>query len=314
MSYTSAPNTNDLFSLDLSTSFDVANPPWVYESGSQDASTSQGPSVAWHSLTSYSNNRALVFGGDGGPDMPIETNADSAWILNSNSFKWTWETANWAGEPIRRMYHSAASSSKSVWITGGQKADGSGIAFQDTIEFSGSGNNAAFVTLPAPNGTLPLDLLGHRSIMLPSGMLFVLGGYSPSQSALISMSVLHYLDTTSNTPTWGNLTLQGEVPSPRRNFAIALLSNNQILIHGGGDATLQNLYSDGAILNLQMTPISWVSAPALGDTLGAFIDHMAIGVGNSVLFGFGEHSDPSITPVTEPLIQVAVPMALALLV
>jgi hypothetical protein len=118
--------------------------------------------------------------------------------------------------------------------------------------------------------------------------MLVFGGYSSALNALIPLSVLFYLDTTSSDPVWGNITIPGFVPSPRRNFATALLDNNRILIHGGGDATLQNIYSDGAILDMSLNPVSWVPANGLADVLGPRVDHSAIGVGSSAFFVFGQ--------------------------
>ncbi|KAG8901693.1 hypothetical protein FRB99_005165 [Tulasnella sp. 403] len=287
-SYTSAPNTNDLFSLDLSQPFNTSNPPWTFLSGSSNPSTSQGPAVAFHTLSAYSPGRALVFGGDGGPSLPIETNPDSSWTLNFNNLNkvaWTQQPSGWAGQPMRRIYHAAPSSTDGVWITGGQKADGSGTAFTDTYVFNGPVSEH-FTAGPTPGCcSLPIDLVGHGSVVSPSGLLLVLGGYSPSTGTLMPMSTLHYLDTTSKTPTWGTFALQGQTPSPRRNFAMTVLDGNRVLIHGGADATLQNFYSDGAILNMQT--MNWQPANGVTDVLGPRVGHMAVGLGSNVLFAFG---------------------------
>lgn len=185
---------------------------------------------------------------------------------------------------MRRMYHSAAASSSEVWITGGQKADGSGLGFSDTYAFSGT----SFMALE-PSSSIPPDLVGHRSVYLPNGFVVVLGGYSTSWATLIPLSTLYILDTLTSPPLWMNATvLGGQAPLPRRNFALALLDGNKLLIHGGGDATLQNMYSDGAILDLTVTPMSWVSAPALTTALGARVDHTAVGIGSDVFFALGQ--------------------------
>ncbi|KAG8885517.1 hypothetical protein FRB97_000842 [Tulasnella sp. 331] len=296
-SYSSAPNTNDLYSLDLSTAFPISTPPWTYLSGSSNPSSSQGPSVAFHTLTPYSNNQFLTFGGDGGPALPIQTNNDSAWILNACGTcqaSWTQEPTGWEGEPMRRMYHSAVTSFSEIWITGGQKADGSGLGFSDTYAFSGT----SFTALPS-SSTIPPDLVGHRSVFLPNGLIVVLGGYSTSWATLIPLSNIYILNTQSSPPAWSNSTVIGQVPMPRRNFALALLDDSKILIHGGGDATLQNLYPDGAILDLTVSPMGWVAAPALATGLGARVDHMAVGVGSDAFFAFGRAADGPAPPALQ---------------
>jgi hypothetical protein len=45
------------------------------------------------------------------------------------------EPQNWAGEPTRRIRHSASSTSGEVWIVGGEEADGSGNSFSDHYVF-----------------------------------------------------------------------------------------------------------------------------------------------------------------------------------
>lgn len=58
-SYTSAPTTNDLFALDLSTSFALDAPPWRLLSGVDLPNSPQGPALAWHTLTAYSEDAIL---------------------------------------------------------------------------------------------------------------------------------------------------------------------------------------------------------------------------------------------------------------
>ncbi|KAG8979789.1 hypothetical protein FRB90_007961, partial [Tulasnella sp. 427] len=292
-SYTAAPNTNDLFALDLSQPFDCNNPPWTYISGSHDMATSQGPAIAFHTLSAYSPKRALSFGGLGGPDLPIETNADSAWTLefwNLSSVTWTQEAEGWSDEPTRRIYHAAAVYDKAVWITGGEKADGSGWGFAETYLFTGSGSKGEFTNLQAAvaGGVLP-DLVGHRSVVLPNGVLVTIGGYSPTHQAMIPMTTVFTLDTNQDNAVWGLMVAEGdEIPSPRKNFALAVLPNNTLLIHGGCDSSMQTYYSDGFTLDFNTNPPTWTSLPSeVSDALGPRIDHLAVGVGKNVIFGFG---------------------------
>lgn len=58
-SYTSAPTTNDLLALDLSIPFALDAPPWRLLSGVEIPDGSQGPALAWHTLTAYSEDAIL---------------------------------------------------------------------------------------------------------------------------------------------------------------------------------------------------------------------------------------------------------------
>ena len=292
--YTSAPNCNDLLSLDLSTPFTLSSPPWSYISGSQNTSTSQGPAVAFHTLTPYTSSELLLFGGDSG-FTSIQTNADSAWLLNVKDLSsplWSSQTAGWASEPIRRIYHAAPSASGAVYILGGQKADGSQIGFPDPYLFNAvaDGGSPAFIPLTSTTGA-PAGLFGHAAHVLPGGTLLVFGGFFSSGSTPNTpspLSTIYTLDTTSASPIWSiqNAT-GGTIPIPRRGFASALLNNGKIIIHGGADAGIQTIYSDAAILDTTQIPMTWSPVDGLSDTLGPRVGHVAAHIRGQVFFGFG---------------------------
>lgn len=287
-SYTSAPNTNDLFQLDLSQSFDLSNPPWRIENSCGNNSGCQGPLVAFHSLSAYNPSHMLLFGGQPDPnsDIVLPDLADSAWMLdvdNSTNPVWADEPQGWAGEPSRRIFHSASSSGGKVFIIGGQKADGSQTAFSQHEVFDSTG--PTFTALPTANG--PPDLYGHTSLVLRNGSLLVFGGYSQSQNDMLSFSIIWILDTLADTFTWSLARIDNTtLPTTRRNFAAVVLLDGRILIHGGSDAVLQTTYSDGWILDTTQDPMVWTQEDSLS-ILGPRRDHMAVAIGSVVMFGFG---------------------------
>ncbi|OBZ72505.1 hypothetical protein A0H81_07623 [Grifola frondosa] len=187
--YTSAPVNNDLLSLSLASPFNISAPPWQYIAGCSNCSSSHGPAVAWHTLSAFTTSEMLLFGGDAGPNGPIADpeEADSAALLdvsNRTDPAWTLESQSWAGEPLRRIYHSASSTGGKIWLR--------------------------TLVRPAASANGPPDLYGHASAVLPNGTLIVFGGYSPSQSALLPLSTIWSLDTTQSTLTWATLnTLPG---------------------------------------------------------------------------------------------------------
>ena len=285
-SYTSAPNTNDLLYLSLTTSFSAASPPWILVSNS---SSSQGPFLAWHTLSPSNLPNLLLFGGSPDPNSAtvVVSLADSAELLNVASPLqpvWSLKPTSWAGEPVRRMRHSTAtSSSNQVFIIGGEAADGSGNALSDHYVFNPT--VPSFTLLP-PNG--PPDIYGHASIILSDGRLFVFGGYSPSQGTLLPFSTIWILDTSQLNSTWSVIqTSTNSLPSPRMAFAAASLDDGGILIHGGSNAGLQTNFADGWILDTSQSTMGWTQVEALSQ-LGARRDHFAATQGDLVLFGFGK--------------------------
>lgn len=287
--YSSAPISNDLFSLSLSTPFNPSSPSFQYLGGCSNCSAPQGPAVAWHTLTPYNSSSLLLFGGATGPNSPgvLPTNPDSAALLdvsNKTDAFWDYETQSWADEPMRRIHHTAVLAEGRVWIVGGEKADGSGSAFSEHYVFDPQ--QSSFTQMPSTNG--PPDVTGHQSVVLPNGHLLVFGGYSPSQNTLIPFSTMWIIDTTQTSPSWSTATVTStNLPSPRRAFSAALVDSGKILIYGGADAHLQSSLQDGWILDTTQTPMTWTSVSALSQ-LGPRRDHFAMGLGSVVLFGFGE--------------------------
>ncbi|KAH9167878.1 hypothetical protein EDB89DRAFT_2100296 [Lactarius sanguifluus] len=323
--YDSAPWNNDLLFLSLSTAFDPSVPPWEYVSGSQNTSiTSQGPTLAWHTLSAFNDSYALIFGGNTGPlsGVTILDNDDSAQLLNVLDHMqpiFIPLPEGWAGEPQRRMRHATASIDGSLYIIGGEAADDSGNLFSTHYLFIPS--IPLFIELPSENA--PPGIIGHAAIILPDGRLLVFGGISQGQ--LVPFDVCWVLDTTQSNLMWTRASIeQSTLPNPRSSFAVVLLDDGRILIHGGTDAAFQSTFDDGWILDPSGSPMTWTPVPALSQ-LGARKDHFAINAGGQVVFGFGYGSSapadaalhvydvgaasfqPTFSPVTAPPAHTTLP-------
>jgi len=277
-SYNSAPNTDELLALNFGKSFDLGSTPWSI------LNATGGPSVAFHTITAYSTSQALVFGGDAGTSVPLPTRNDSAWQLTIDgaSASWTSRGEGWADQPMRRQYHSSIGYKDIVYITGGEKVDGSGLAFAQPNAFNPSG--PTFTAIAAANN--PPGLVGHAALSLGDGRIVILGGLSRSTNALLPLDTVYIYDVAQS--SWSTLAIGGSsIPVPRRNFAATVIDTDRILIHGGADASFQTALSDGAILDLKK--LQWSAVPALNQSLGSRFDHTAVTVGTSVFFFFGEY-------------------------
>lgn len=289
--YSSAPVTNDILYLPLNSSFDLASPPWQYVAGCLNCSSSQGPAVAWHTLTPFNTSELLLFGGDAGPNGPIAAPeaADSAALLDASDRLqpiWHVEDKSWASEPLRRIYHTACESDGKVFLVGGEKTDGSGNAFSDHYVYDSSG--PSFTQLPTTNA--PPDLLGHACVILSDRRMLVFGGYSPTKNALEPFSTIWSLDTTDSSFPWSTAQVSDTtLPTPRRGFVAAALDNGKVLIQGGADADMQNVFSDGWVLDTTQSPMVWSTVAALSE-VGPRRDHFAVAVGSEVMFGFGAYT------------------------
>ena len=293
--YSSAPVNNDILYLPLNSSFELSSPPWEYVAGCANCTTSQGPAVAWHTLTPFNTSELLLFGGDAGPDIARPEAADSAAVLDASDRQkpqWDLETSVVANQPDRRMYHTACESNGKVFIVGGEKTDGSGNAFSDHYVYDPQA--LSFTQLPSTNG--PPDLYGHASVVLSDSRMIVFGGYSPSENTLLPFSTIWSLDTTQSNYTWLSLQVSNTVlPSPRRGFVAVAVDDGKVLVQGGADADMQNVFSDGWVLDTTQNPMVWSTVDALSQ-VGARRDHFAVAVGSEVFLGFGtcRHSSMSL--------------------
>jgi hypothetical protein len=286
-SYDSAPTNNDVLYLPLSSPFDPASPPWLLISDS--SSSPPGPAVAWHTLSASNATHLFVFGGDPGPNSPVVLpsmpDSISLYHVATSTPGWIPVPQGWAGQPIRRIHHTASYANGKVYIVGGLRADGSGMGFPDHYVFDPS--VPSFSVLPSQGG--PDQLFGHASVVTPDGLLLVFGGYVPGSPSLVPLNTIWSLDTKQSTPRWTVLHTTGtDVPGGRRAFAAVALRDGRILIHGGADAVFENTFSDAWILDLSTR--QWSHMDALEQTLGPRRDHFAVTVGNYVIFGFGELS------------------------
>jgi hypothetical protein len=286
--YDSAPSTNDILYLSLSSSFDTSSPPWDYVGGMYNSCSTQGPSIAYHSISAFSPADLLLFGGAPSPGDPFAMRgADSASLLNiwnRETPAWTCEPQSWANEPMRRLRHSSASYGGKVYLVGGVMADGSQAGMSDHYVFDPT--TPTFTRLGTTNG--PPDIWGHASLMMPDGRMIVLGGYIPSSTTLNPFSIIWVLDTTQPNAGWSSPSVStANLPTSRVGFAATILDGGKILIQGGSDSTHQTVYSDGWILDTTQNPWTWTRITEL-DQVGQRREHFAIAYGSSVIFGFGK--------------------------
>lgn len=184
---------------------------------------------------------------------------------------------------MRRIHHSACSSDGKIWLVGGEKDDGSNNALSDHYVFDPT--VPSFTQLPSTNG--PPDLYGHACVVLPDGLMLIFGGYSQSLATSIPFTTIWAIDTTQANPTWISISIAGSsFPSPRRAFAVVILDDGKILIQGGADASLQNVFSDAWILDTTQSPMVWSVLEELS-LFGPRYDHFAVATGPQVILGSG---------------------------
>lgn len=291
-SYTSAPNTGETLSLELSKDGSVANVDWT-------VIRSDGPTVAWHTLDFLddgSGGELLMTGGDGGSSLALQTRNDSTWLVNaSSSFtdNVSYQQQTNVIQPIRKVFSASSRSvdGKTVYITGGEKNDGSGLGYREAWAVTAT-NGVAFTALPDP----PTDLVHHQSVILANGTLVLIGGLIPSDSAFLSLSIVYTLDTTKETSAWNTVDLQtGKVPATRRGHTATLVTDSKgneiIYLVGGISGSLQGGQVLADIWRLDIAKGSWEEVVltastrkrAEGDDPNVRFDHIAVAIDQQLL-------------------------------
>ena len=291
--YSSAPSDGQMYALDLSSGFSLSSPPWQPVSV-QDAGTA-APAVSFHTISPLNSTSLLLFGGDGSPIVPIQTNNDSAFIvhLGGSAINRTvsYQTApiTW-NQPMRRVYHTSESDGQgSVWIVGGERADGSGIVLdqQWSVDTTVSAPSFQFAPLSPPG-----SLVGATSNLLSDGTLLLLGGVDAS-GQLQSMQDLYAYSrkskTWTQTTTSTSSTLSSRAPAfpaPRRDHIAVGLPDQRLFIQGGASADLSTVYSDAWILDWSVNPPVWTLLNSTGGP-GPRFGHSAVAYGREVVISFG---------------------------
>ncbi|KAJ9092931.1 hypothetical protein QFC21_006643 [Naganishia friedmannii] len=164
------------------------------------------------------------------------------------------------------MYSASSSTSdhQAIYLTGGEKADGSGLGYAEVWSITISPQQDAIYTAFPP---LPTDLLHHQSVLLSNGTLLLLGGYIPSTSQFLSMDKAYVLDTNHiGTASWRTAgSLGPSAPRARRGHTASLIiteDGTEKIILIGGTSSLNPSASEsgeGKVLD-----DIWILDPARG--------------------------------------------------
>ena len=295
--YDSAPATSDLLALDLSSTFQASNPPW------QILSSAPGPAVAFHTLTTLSENQLLLFGGSA-TSLAVPSGNDSSYLVDFPTSALTSGAsisyAQYASpQPMRRSYAATVAistqSTVTSYIIGGLKNDGSGTAFNEIYSLSIPTDS------PASSGTFtaltpgPL-VYGHTATVLQSEdgepMIVVIGGVTPDQyGSASSMAAMNEIWTYSpSTDQWTSLTASGDIPSTRRGHIAIALGSNHVLIHGGANEAASQVYQDLYSLQIDQDGAIW-SLVEEETPVGARFGHSVTTIGDNALIAFGYGSN-----------------------
>jgi len=296
--YSSAPLIDETLVLLLQNDFDLETSPWELADGVR-----QG--VAWHStgyLEEDSGNGYLVsFGGDGGPTLPVQTNNDSLGLSFITGPDMVAVDVSGSGQPMRRWYPSSGSIDKKSWLmSGGLKGDGSGLGFNDVYSVTLTANNVDFQL----EGSLPTDLAGHSTLVLPDGTVWLVGGWIPSSGQFLTLDKAYSRSPGGSDWAVKDLTSTATaVPLARRGSSLVLVSASKAILYGGSTSVSTAAVDSSSVLGdmweLDLELGLWssllvgqssnnVSKRAAVVGPGGRFEHAAVGVDGKVLIFGGE--------------------------
>lgn len=296
-SYTSAPITNQVLSLDLEQDFATETVSW-------DELAAQDPSTAWHvsgAFKSQTDGHYLFkFGGDAGFDVEDFAGTDSVWTHSVEASSST-PLAAASDQPPRLWYGSAAGSpdGRYVYILGGAQGDGSfqGSQGASAVSIDSSSGSPTVVFDPLP--PLPVELSHHTSLTLPNGTIVVLGGVMSTQQELSPLTTAYVLLEPGVTASWSTVSLagllEGRLPPARRSHSLVLVSPDKALLYGGATvaSALAQVTSDDQVLSdlweLDLISGSWRLVETNVNDLsspGKRYEHSSVAVdGRMIVFG-----------------------------
>lgn len=227
--------------------------------------------------------RALVFGGDASGDdrFPTQSSNDSSFLLDvtianrAPVARWTHLRAG--DQPSRRQSAFSISATDElvtrVWLYGGYRADGSGAMYDELWSMEVPTNQATtpregWRILSGGVGLRPPAMADGTAVMMlasdGSPRIVLMGGSqvdSTGASSLVDLGQIWMFTPTARDGVWSRVVIPNPPVTRRGHIAIAV-DSTKIWIQGGRNLDGSEVYSDGAILDLNTR--TWTATAAGG--------------------------------------------------
>ncbi|GES73686.1 hypothetical protein GLOIN_2v1876170 [Rhizophagus clarus] len=290
--------SNEVFYLNLSQSFDVANPPWV-----DLTSTASIPFGSYFATVASNNvNNSLDIYLFGGVMIDIITQRDSftsfVYKFNVNTSRWNVPSINGVTPKRRRKINGVIDDSGKIYIYGGV-ADllvGSSTSqfFDDLIIFN---------TIDSLWSISSSSIIraSYSATLLTNGIIVYIGGHEDLDQ-IVDISKIVLYDTKSSTWTIKTAKLPNQMIDNRSAHTAVLAPNNKIIVFGGSKIANEifsaKVSPDIIVLNTETEPFEWTT-PTITSSIGTFPSlkgHTANLVGNYMIVAFGNITQPNAEP------------------
>ncbi|KAF0548084.1 galactose oxidase [Gigaspora margarita] len=289
----SANITNEVWYLDLSSSFDTATPPW-----NKDVGMPIGYVFGASCVSPIDNSVFLVGGRMFIPNTAnVNLSSSPVYVFNSNISLWT--TPNIIGFnssfKMRTEIQPVIDSYGKIYTFGGNNYTYSNVPYADYNDMSTLDTTSMiWFTLPKFANT-PLPFFDYTATLLPNGIIVYIGGFKstpPDQYEAVSMYEIQTFNTINY--SWSTKNANGTYIDTRAYHSAVLTQNGEIIIYGG---SMWNDTSKPAAPYLakldtnswmwSITNLSQINAPQL-------CYHSAALYGDYMIIAFG--LNPSLSP------------------
>ncbi|KAF0442575.1 galactose oxidase [Gigaspora margarita] len=278
---------NEVWYLDLSSSFNISTPPWH-----SDAAMPVGDIFGTSCLSSIDNSTVFLIGGR----MRIVNTRNFSYT--SSVYKFDSKTSLWTAPTINNFNYSFQARNEMQAVI-----DNYGKIFVFGGNNQGNDDN---ITSTAYNDMSILDIttmfwstqtqsqsvlinVDYTATLLPSGIIVYIGGRGSNTANLNDMSQIPIFDTKSY--TWSTKSASGSIIASRADHSAVLTQDGNIIIYGGStfnSSQISYVFSDIAVLNT--TSWEWFLPSVSGTSAPPLSHHSAALYKNYMILAFGATS------------------------
>ncbi|KAF0549456.1 galactose oxidase [Gigaspora margarita] len=280
--------SNEVWYLDLSSSFNISTPPWH-----SDVVMPVGYNFGTSYLSPIDNSTVFLIGG-------------RTWITNTRNFSYTSSvykfdsrTSQWTAPTIKNFNSSFQSRNEmqavidnngKIFVFGGiNRGNNDNITTTAYNDMNILDSNTMIWSTQTQSQSVLVNI-DYTATLLPSGLIVYIGGRGSNPANLNNISQVRIFDTKSY--TWSNKSASGSIIASRGDHSAVLTQGGNIIIYGGStydsSGNIAYVFSDLAVLNTN----SWAwSVPSVsGTNAPPLTQHSAALYKNYMIIAFGATS------------------------
>ncbi|KAF0561667.1 galactose oxidase [Gigaspora margarita] len=281
--------TNEVWYLDLSSSFNTATPPW-----NKDVGMPIGNNVGASCVSPIDNSVFLVGGLKYIPNTAtIKFDSSPVYVFNSNISLWT--TPNIIGFnssfKMRNPIQPIIDNYGKIYAFGGSNFTYYNASVEVYDDMSILDTTSMTWSTLAKSTNTPPPLLAYTATLLPTGIIVYIGGVKASIvgkfGTLVPVSMYEIQIFNTNNYNWSTKVVGGENIDSRLGHSAVLTQNGEIIIYGG---LIWNTTSPATPYIVKLDTSSWMwSIPNVSQINSPQLCyHSAALYGDYMIIAFGQ--------------------------